>query len=484
MKTLIVNHTKKPSAVLVDGARTCAIKAEDLNAKRGTSCKPDDCETLLGSHPYPIDYCYNFRQEALGNDGQTTLENLAQSALKWFTAHLRKAMQPNSPRLAMMLDYDLSRTIHVIVTADIATNRESLRIYKTTLKELLDDTAIPEEVLTVRGYETNLELMLLAMGDGEYRFEERCRFHDRAPMAFDLVTSANERKVRDAMDTLVDSFVKELLNPTLLDAAIPINDALSNAQVRVDRIVNLAGLRDTQSREQLLSWMCKTFTVEAVKALMDHYHMDCVLLAGAPFFNTLANTEILDATPGLFSVAPFDAQLGAMLHQLPDEVLAGNMCICTRDIDSFDNVQGNDPMTAREVTKRAYDKGYALVIQGNAGLLDCINGHDLILVKEQSYCVRAAQVINSPVMAPWKASHKPPTSLHKVIGSDEYGLIQDSVDGARVLTLQQSDLLYSASKAEGSLLVLPLKHYVGGAANLIRYGETLLHPDLTIVEHD
>ena len=47
MKKLIVNHTKKPSAILVDGARASAIKAEDLNAKRGTSCEPYECEALL-----------------------------------------------------------------------------------------------------------------------------------------------------------------------------------------------------------------------------------------------------------------------------------------------------------------------------------------------------------------------------------------------------------------------------------------------------
>lgn len=486
MKKLIVNHTKKPSAILVYGARASAIKAEDLNAKRGTSCEPYECEALLD----PVNEIGAVRNRRLDCDEREigenpTLESLSNSALKWFRAHLNYELNSlNSQRRAMLAEYDLSRTIHVIATADIATNKESLRIYKTTLQELLDETAIPDNVLTVRGYETNLEVMLFAIGDKEYRFEERCRFHDRAPMAFDIVTSSNERKVREALDTLVAHVVSELLNPALLESGATIDEAIKTLEAKASKTIDLANVNDVQGREQLQAWMCEELTVKVIDALIQHFRMDCVLLVGAPFFNTRANARVHALTPGLFSVAPFDAQLGAMFHQLPDEVLEGNMCLCTRNIDSFDNVQGNDIGTAKELERVVMNKGYGLVIQGDAGLLDCINGHDLIVLKDERMSIRAAQVIGSPVLRPWRASHKIMWCALSIIGSDEYGLVDDSITGERVLTLQHDDLLSWRTPAIGSFFVLPLKHYRGGGASIMRYGETLLQPDLIIVEHE
>ena len=484
MKKLIVNLTKKPSAILIDGARASAIKAEDLNAKRGTSCKPYECEVILDPYRHAKAYLnirHGGRDEA--PEGPT-LESLSNSALKWFRAHLDYELNSlNSQRRAMLAEYDLSRTIHVIATADIATNKESLRIYKTTLKELLDETATPENVLTVRGYETNLEVMLFAFADKEYRFEERCRFHDRAPMAFDVVKSSDERKLREALDAIDAHTVSELLNPALLESGATIGEAIETLEAKASKIVDLANVNDVQGREQLQAWMCEEFTVKVIEALIQHFRMDCVLLVGAPFFNTRANTRLHSLTPGLFSVAPFDAQLGAMFHQLPDEVLRSDMCICTRNVDSFDNVQGNDIGTAKELQRLVARKGYGLVIQGDAGLLDCINGHDLIVLSDSSMRVRAAQVIGSPILRPWEAYCKAPRSLMSVIGSDYYGLIENE-DGGRVLTLQRDSLLYSLANSEGTLLVLPLKHYNGGGANIVRYGETLLQPDLIIVEHE
>ena len=484
MKKLIVNHTKKPSAILIDGARASAIKAEDLNAKRGTSCEPYECELILDAYGQVKEYL-NIRHD--GNDGapeDSTLENLSNSALKWFSAHLDYELNSlNSQRRAMLAEYDLSRTIHVIATADIATNKESLRIYKTTLQELLDETAVPENVLTARGYEFNLEVMLFAIGDKDYRFEERCRFHDRAPMAFDVVKRSDERKVREALDALVSHVVSELLNPALLESGLTIDEAIKTLEAKASKIIDLANVNDVQGREQLQAWMCEELTVKVIDALIQHFRMDCVLLVGAPFFNTRANRRLHSLTPGLFSVAPFDAQLGAMFHQLPDEVLISDMCICTRNVDSFDNVQGNDIGTAKELERVVARKGYGLVIQGDAGLLDCINGHDLIVLSDASMRVRAAQVIGSPVLRPWAAYYKAPRDLMNVIGSDCYGLMENE-DGERILTLQRDSLLYSLATSEGTLLVLPLKHYRGGGANIMRYGETLLQPDLIIVEHE
>ena len=468
MSKLIINSTKKPSAIFSEGAQTFGFREEDLRMQRGTTVLPEMSAQLADRHPTRTPFYHNYISAAAQTPD--TLRHLALSALDWMQSNMRGAQSFDG--------------VHIIATSDFASDRESLRIFKADGSEhAIEDLT---EVLVVRGYETNLELIIHALGDNKPAFEQRVIFHDRAPMAFDTMTAANEKRFRTEVDKFISEMFESMINPLLIDTEVSIDEAVTTIKSKLDALTAFAGCNDTQTLEQVRSWLCAKITADLTIKFISHFKIKNLLLVGNPFFNSHALKGIHNVVIGSFSVAPFDAHIGAFFHELPYDVLRGGLTIEPRDLDALDP-EGNDAGTAREILREVEGKGLHAIIQGNACMLECISAHDLVMLRREGNRINATHQFAAPQVRPWRlvtaGSQLGP--LYNVIGSLEYGLLF-GVDGERVLRLRDGDIANRVAMANdgGHLYALPLKNYAQGEANYMRYGEIKALRGATIVDNE
>lgn len=524
MNKILINQTKRPSALIVTPNTVIGYKEEDVIAKRGTSVLPSEsiAQCVKESGYEQLDAAIVNRRtdrpsatlahyDLYGRlvrgsinreriiEEKNTLSRLADSAVAWCQAHIDKILLKTEGLKKVFLE-GLNVNEHrvgAIVTATVAPEQNTLSAYVVAMDDELD-ISISHPALEAKGYARSLELLIEVLGDNETAFERRAAFHDLSLQAFDNLSAAKIKLLESIADTIANEMLIDYNTPRMIIEG-EIAEAYDNLVGSIYRLLAPLALHDKQSLTAVKSWLCRAVTVRVVMAIAKQLHFDSLILAGRAFQNSLANRDILNMIPGFLSVAPFDAEDGVLFSHLPSDVLASEMRISCRAIDVMSNdTQGNNIGTAAEIRRALSASGSVAVVSGNYSILNCIDEADVVLGPEGR---------SSMGYRPWWiTTHKNMSLMHpdrdqykRVVGSDEYGLVDiDFVPEAgrslsaaqdynnagvsrRVKIVNPDSILAKVVKGTEGLTAYPFR-VLGGNAPATRWGELVDINNLIIVE--
>lgn len=524
MNKILINQTKRPSALIVTPNTVIGYKEEDVIAKRGTSVLPSEsiAQCVKESGYEQLDAAIVNRRtdrpsatlahyDLYGRlvrgskyderiiEEKNTLSCLAESAVAWCQAHIDKIILKTEGLKKVFLE-GLNVNEHrvgVIATATIAPEQNTLNAYVVDMDDELD-ISISHPALEAKGYARSLELLIEVLGDNETAFERRAAFHDLSLQTFDNLSSAKIKLLESIADTIANEMLIDYSTPhMIIDGEI--GEAYNNLITFVSRLLGPLALPDVQSLKAVKSWLCRAVTVRVVMSIAKQLHFDSLILAGRAFQNSLANRDILNLIPGFLSIAPFDAEDGVLFSHLPSDVLASEMRISRRAIDVMSNdTQGNDIGTAAEIRRALSASGSVAVVSGSYSILNCVDEADVVLGPEGR---------SSMGYRPWWiTTHKdmglmqPDRDQYKrIVGSDEYGLVDidfvpesgRSLSAAhdynnagvsrRVKIVNPDSVLAKVVKGTEGLTAYPFR-VLDGNAPATRWGELVGVNNLIIVE--
>ena len=425
MNTLIINHTKRPSAILTDGIRVIGYKEEDLTY-RGNSSYPAHAidEARGGSFISALDTFVNVRTDNAEYNpfmdttiAQDNIKHLARSAVKWCYA---QAEWLRVNRHAVPEGFtNQERPIHVIASAMFSQGQKGIAVYKVDRNSTDRDTQEIGEVLSGCGYLANLELYLHVLGVPE-NIEERERFEARAATIMDVLTTKQLKITGDIIDAIEQRIFSEINTPVFIEPhnqdidRRAFGEAYDAIKLFIDTELNTLGLTDTQTLEGVRSRVATRLVWLFVTHLIENFKMDNVILVGAAFHNKAANLDLLNGSVvGFLSVAPFDIEDGVLLHLLPFDVLGGDMRI-------------GPVRFLHELQDRARDnEEYSIVLSDKLCLFNTISLDSAVIgLNTGASRYKDCELCGEQPYVGWITKYSP---IPNVIGSDRFGLIGNTI---------------------------------------------------------